>query len=544
MIKVFLVEDEIIIRKSIKNNIHWEENGFAFVGEASDGEMALPLILQTKPDVVITDIRMPFMDGLELSRQVKNHLPNTIIVILSGYGEFDYAKEAIKIGVTDYLSKPVTEEQLMESMEKIKKKMMKKNQQRENAQKLKEKTEENRQSQMYQLLGDLIRNRISVTELLDKGTELGISLMAPFYNFMLMKIFLLNMNTSGKEFHKYQNKIRQLIEDQAEQNKHIIVFHRATEGYVFMIKGQDKAEIEETVRQYIREIERHLKGMKDVRYFIGVGSVVERMSRLSYSYDCAGRAFMKQYNSKKNEVVYYDQMKEEEKQSKEQDFNLQNVDYEKINSNYLENFLQNGEISEINTFVKEYIENLGRNNMNSFLFCQYILINIQICILHFMEKLELNKEELKEEFPDFQGQMMRISSRDKAEEYIIQLIGAVLKLRNKKALRKHSSLINEAQKYIRENYQKETLSLSMIASEVGLSTSHFSTVFRQETGQTFVEYLTFIRMEKAKELLKCTDMKASEIGYEVGYKDPHYFSYLFKKTQDCTPRQYRMRGIQ
>ena len=118
MIKVFLVEDEVVMRNGIKNNIPWEQEGFEFVGEASDGELAYPLIKREKPDILITDIRMPFMDGLELSRLVKKELPQIKIIILSGYNEFDYAKTAISIGVTDYLLKPISSAKLLEAVKK------------------------------------------------------------------------------------------------------------------------------------------------------------------------------------------------------------------------------------------------------------------------------------------------------------------------------------------------------------------------------------------------------------------------------------------
>ena len=113
MLKVFLVEDEVVMRNGIKNNIPWEQEGFEFVGEASDGELAYPLIKREKPDILITDIRMPFMDGLELSRLVKKELPQIKIIILSGYNEFDYAKNAISIGVTDYLLKPISSAKIL-----------------------------------------------------------------------------------------------------------------------------------------------------------------------------------------------------------------------------------------------------------------------------------------------------------------------------------------------------------------------------------------------------------------------------------------------
>ena len=119
MLKVFLVEDEVVMRNGIKNNIPWEQEGFEFVGEASDGELAYPLIKREKPDILITDIRMPFMDGLELSRLVKKELPQIKIIILSGYNEFDYAKTAISIGVTDYLLKPISSAKLLEAVKKV-----------------------------------------------------------------------------------------------------------------------------------------------------------------------------------------------------------------------------------------------------------------------------------------------------------------------------------------------------------------------------------------------------------------------------------------
>ena len=119
MISVFLVEDEIVMREGIRNNINWASNGYEFVGEAGDGELAYPMIRDLKPDIVITDIRMPFMDGLELSRLIKKELPSTRIIILSGYDDFQYAREAISIGVTDYLLKPISGAQLLEAIDKV-----------------------------------------------------------------------------------------------------------------------------------------------------------------------------------------------------------------------------------------------------------------------------------------------------------------------------------------------------------------------------------------------------------------------------------------
>ena len=119
MIKVFLVEDEYVIREGIKKNIDWQAHGYEFCGEAGDGELAFPMIQEIRPDIVITDIRMPFMDGLALSRLIKKEFPETEIIILSGYEEFEYAKEGIKIGVAQYLLKPISGDALIKEIDLV-----------------------------------------------------------------------------------------------------------------------------------------------------------------------------------------------------------------------------------------------------------------------------------------------------------------------------------------------------------------------------------------------------------------------------------------
>lgn len=546
MIKIFLVEDEAIIRKSIKNNLDWEKNGFLFAGEAADGEMALPMIQQAKPDIVITDIRMPFMDGLELSRILKKEMPEITIIILSGYGEFDYAREAIKIGVTEYLSKPITGEQLLEALNQVKKKILKKRKQKEVAEEILQEKEQNLRSRQYQFLGDLIRSRMPISELLEKGEELGLQLMAAAYNFMMLKIYFKESEKSGEDYSGFRKEADDIVEKSAKENKNILIFRRATEGYVFMIKGQDVSEIDQTIQRYLECFKETMKEHQDMDYFIGIGHPVTRIRDLAKSYDSTGKAFTYQYAPDRDGVIFFDEIDAEKIEEKKENvpWDFGNVDFQKLNTDYLRNFLKNGDMDQVHQFVEEYIEGFGKSNMDSFMFCQYTLINLQMKVIHFMGEMGMNPQDLENEFQDYQTQITRILTSQKAIEYIEELLEAVLRIRNRNLLKKHSSVIEEAQTFLLENYQNENLSLNMVASEVGLSSSHFSTIFKQETGHSFVEFLAQIRMEKAKELLRFTDKKVAEISYAIGYKDPHYFSYLFKKNQGCTPKEYRLRGIQ
>ena len=169
MIKVFLVEDEYAIREGIKKSVDWEKNGFELVGEAGDGEMAFPKILKTKPDILITDIRMPFMDGLELATLVKKELSDIKIVVLSGYDDFNYAKKAISIGVEEYILKPVSGENLLKELGKIAESIKAHRQEEQAREKYLQDMEEIRALERQKFIHDMIDGKISMQESLEQG---------------------------------------------------------------------------------------------------------------------------------------------------------------------------------------------------------------------------------------------------------------------------------------------------------------------------------------------------------------------------------------
>ncbi len=364
MIKVFLVEDEAIIRRGIRDNINWEEHGFEFVGEAGDGEYAYPLILKTEPDLLITDVKMPFMDGLELSRLVKKALPQTKIVILSGYNEFDYAKEAIKIGISDYLLKPVTSANLIDALKKV----------------------------------------------------------------------------------------------------------------------------AETIREE-REKSRLLE-----RYFVSYEKYTEFLDR---------------------------------------------TDYSGVDRKLIRDFLKLGSVEECGTFIEEYFAAVGENNYKSLLLRQYMVMDIFYCVQEFLKEIKVNPDEIPSRQRDIQLIPKTIENVDTTKQYLRELFEFALGMRDKVSNDRYGTLISDAKDYIAENFANSDFSLNMIAAQIGVSPSYFSSIFKQETGQSFVEYLTKIRIEKACELLRCTTLRTSEIGAQVGYNDPHYFSATFKKIMGQSPKEFK-----
>ena len=228
MLKVFLVEDEVVMRNGIKNNIPWEQEGFEFVGEASDGELAYPLIKREKPDILITDIRMPFMDGLELSRLVKKELPQIKIIILSGYNEFDYAKTAISIGVTDYLLKPISSAKLLEAVKKVGDMIEKEQDNVRLMERYEKEMEENILQEKHKLWGALASNRLSTIELLEKGQHLGMDFTASAYLVFLFKLMQEGDATGcSDELNRASEKVNSL----SSTWEKVLSFDRSPEGH-------------------------------------------------------------------------------------------------------------------------------------------------------------------------------------------------------------------------------------------------------------------------------------------------------------------------
>ena len=171
-IKVFLVEDEMVIRRGIKNSIDWEKEGYIFCGEASDGELAYPMIIKEKPDILITDIRMPFMDALELCKLVKKELPNIKILILSGYDEFDYAKEAIRLGVTEYLLKPISSGKLLEALNGVSESIRREKEDKDLVRKYMEEMRENTEHEKQKFFEQMIAGNLSMADALETGKNM------------------------------------------------------------------------------------------------------------------------------------------------------------------------------------------------------------------------------------------------------------------------------------------------------------------------------------------------------------------------------------
>ncbi len=542
MLKIFLAEDEVIVRETIKRMIPWEELGFELVGEAADGEMALPLLIRQKPDLLITDIKMPFMDGLTLAKLAKKELPELKIVILSGYDDFNYAKQAISIGVEEYLLKPITKNALIERLSEIRSRYEHEKTQKEYYEKFQREMQVYEKNSNRDFFEALVCGSMDMMEVYKKAEKLGLDIVAEAYNIL---IFTMNSEEdfSGQKegYSEWEAESLEMLEDFFSDNTSAMLFRCNIFSYGVLIKGQ-KETIDENTRSCIDEIKKILDRKEQKRqWFVAVGESVERLSKLQKSYHSASRAFSQRYLYGEN-ILYYDEMELMEHRSGQADTNdnayLKNVDVNALNPAILQKFLSNGLQEETENFVKDYFYAIGQEPMESLVFRNYVILNVRFSVLSFLKSLGCDTEEME---PENTEEILAESGKniESAITYAKKMISQAITIRDQNSGNKNRSILKTAVDFIDEHYMDEDISLNTAANVANVSSNHFSALFSQNMGQTFIEYLTTLRMNKAKELLRCTGMRSSEIAGEVGYKDAHYFSYLFKKTQGMTPSEYR-----
>lgn len=535
MLKIFLVEDEFVVREGIKNNIDWAKEGFIFSGEAADGELAFPLIQAEQPDIIITDIKMPFMNGLDLSRLVIKALPQSKIIILSGHEEFSYAQEAIKIGVTEYLLKPIKGAELVKVVKRIGQQILAEREERINYERYKLEMEENETEIKRRLFNDMVSGNLSIAKVLEKGKEYGLELSAKFYQILLFKY---NINNKDEIYSHEILELEKEINSINSRYDNIIMFDRAIEGVAFLIKGDSSEHFDTTREAFISGLKEIMAKYPQVRYFGGIGTQVDRLTALSQCYENAARAFSYRFIFENNDIINSNQISSFRQQD-DDDNVLSELELESLDLKKAEAFLKSGEADEITYFIDEFLISIGSASEKSFLFKQYIIMNIYFTVVAFLKEIGSHDITIEEPFKGLEGIKEMYYNNQKAKDYIFRIFSVAIERRDTLRNKRYHRIIDQAKEYINEHFADEDISLNETAAYVNLSPSHFSSVFSKETGKSFIRYLTDLRMSKAREMLKCTDMLISDISMAVGYKDSHYFSYLFKKAHSCSPMQYR-----
>ncbi len=532
MFKVFLVEDEIVVREGIRKNILWEQYGFSYAGDASDGELALPMIRQVQPDLIITDIKMPFMDGLALCEMVRKELPKTKIVIISGYDDFSYAQHAIRMGVEQYLLKPIMKEKMVEILIALQKKMEAERQQEEYLAKFQREAQEYEAFSRRRFFEQLVTGGLSVTEISETAKAMDIDLNALYYNIVLFSLNSAEYNGSTPESYteaiaRVQDSITQFFVSQPE----LILFRWNVTTHAVLIKGDREGIVQQT-RDCIKEIKNICAAAgPDVDWHIACGAPVSRLGGIPACFTEANRILSYRYLCPEKHILTEASIRDVRiGDGAKTDLGNQEVDQERIRS-----FLSSGMREEIDHFVEQLLQSAGEEAASLPLFCRYLIMTVYFAATGYLESIGCNMGFWPPELRPKDS----ISTPEEVRRYARQIMVRAMELRDHESKKQQRDLLSQAIGFIDRHYPDETISLDRVARKVNISPNYFSAMFSQEVGQTFIEYLTGKRISEAKRMLRQTDKRSSEIAFAVGYKDPHYFSFVFKKVSGCTPSEYR-----
>lgn len=534
MLKVFLVEDESVVREGLRDNIPWEQWGYQFVGEAGDGEMALPLIQKTKPDVLLTDIKMPFMDGLSLSHLVHQEFPDMKIIILSGHDDFEYARGAIQVGAEQYLLKPITRAVLQKTLAELKTKIESEREQKSYQEKFQSEVREYEQFSRTDFFVRIFEGRMPVQDIYEEAAKLSLRINAPCYNLLMFNLQEKRTEeNAGMESEVFARKREELLHYFIRYPENL-VFRWNVNTYGVLIQGSAE-QMPALCARSLENVERICRPVEEsLQWYVAVGEPVERLSLLAECYSKVNHLFayrflMPQVHIFKGELIGRDV-------SQKAGGRIDGIAADRMDPELIRDFLLRGAKDEISDFVENYLAEM-KEAMQSVMFQHYLTLHIYFVTLSYAEVLGCGQEEFLKLIGEATPES--VNGPEKLPGYIRSLLEKAMELRDRESDDQSKRVLKKALSYIEENFSQETLSLNSVAGEVNVSPSYFSAIFSRAMQVTFVEYVTGKRMDKAKKLLRQTQMHTGEIAQEVGYRDPHYFSFVFKKTQGCTPREYR-----
>lgn len=521
--KVFLVEDEIVAREGIRDNVDWQAAGFEFCGEAPDGEIALPLINKTQPDVIITDIKMPFMDGLQLCKIVRQQMPWVKIIILSGHDEFDYAQSAIKLGVTEYLLKPIGTAEIQGALQAVGVLLNQESAERKTLKELQSQIKDALTLQREKMLLQLVVGGVSSTAVIEQCRQIGLEIMAQHYLVVLLKIQLPDEQTPADfaSIHEIPHRVAHLVSDRAD----VFFAQKSVEELVLILCGEEAEQLKQDglwLAEWVRE---EITAVTGHRVWIGVGDVQQRLTDIFLSFAEAVTAVAKTAVRRKpaapnGQSSYLTEMLKREQSA-------------------IEQYLKSGLLSEFDAFFADHLYPLSEAALQSPLIKHYLFVDLILTAAQFVTALGGEAKQVIPAMTDIEGFLARINSVSQMQEAARTIFSAALTFRNNQAQYEKTKLIFQAKDFIDTHFADPNLLLNDVAAIVNLSPSHFSVVFGRETGESFKDYLTRVRIERAKELLRTTNMKCAEVAYQSGYSDPHYFSYVFRKNTGLPPQQFR-----
>jgi two-component system response regulator YesN len=522
MHKVVIIDDEVIIIRGLSKNIDWHGNGFELVGSAANGEEGLKLVAEQRPHLIITDIRMPFVDGFELTEQVVQAYPDTKIVMLTSYDDFEFAKRALQLKVFDYLLKPVDGEKLLETAKRAMKEL-------EYECEMKQKVVEGMPLLKQRFLEKLIDGKLALPEIASGSDFLTLPLTASRYVVILLKAddysYPEYQNRFGKEVLKYC--VLNVSEETLGSLGRGLVFNSFEDEVVLIVFAEgDQETAEQHAYEIAETIRTNIEKFLKTTITAGIGSAYAQTAEIHFSYQDARSALEFRHILGMNRVLTVADTGLTPQRESVESHSLEKELAVKVKLG-----LEREALIVLSTIEQSIIasQSISLSRMR--------LIGVEITVLLYKEL-----EEQAKQLDDFyliytrQQQMQTVYEIFSCIRQLVIQLTAIVNDQRESQMKK---VIHRAVEYIELHYDQEGLSLQDVSSVVHISPTYLSIIFKKEKNINFSDFLYQLRMKKAMELLRMADLKSYEVAERVGYRNPQYFSVCFKKYTGVSPSEFK-----
>lgn len=530
MYTVIVADDEEEIRRGIIQKVDWERIGFEVIGEAENGADALELVEKLEPDLLVTDIRMPFLSGIELARQIREVRPSVQIAFLSGFDEFSYAQQAIQYNIVSYLLKPISARELEAELVKIKHIM---------DEKFEEFTRQNQAQQEIEksefllplLLDSFLQGRVAEEELQKNAVQSGLLGNSNIENMRYVVIVTGIVDTEGNDrtSRASVNAVDMILK------KYVRYASCYLKGRVVSVLAATQSGINKYLHILVEEIVQSVERMMKMKCQIGVGRSVGLLSDCREGYLEAMNAIQYSTNGESNVYFIYDEEKSMHFSQEEFQGSVEKI----------ETLLRGGSAEELEQYLDGLEQEMWEKKNVLALFS--LLISMIVASVYKVVYAVAGEAEVSRLQAEYPLHAMHEPERMTESFQNMKKMCMAAKDTIAEQRKKSSEVICEkAVQMIEQRYTEQELSVIQVSEEIGVSPNYLSALIKKNTGSTFVELLTKKRIEKAQELLCCTSMKIREITEACGYRDQYYFSHCFKKATGMSPngcrREHEQRG--
>jgi two-component system response regulator YesN len=534
MKKIIIADDELLVRVGLKSTINWQENGFIIVGEAKNGKEAIQLFEEHDPDILLTDIRMPIIDGLELIQILKSKKKSLKAVILTHYDDFNYAKEAITLGASEYILKSdLSSENLIAILKKLSAEIDDENARLNKSAKVGPFEKKTYIPNIETELKKIVMGNYKSTEELDfivNGTA-KISQILRYNSFVVASVIMHIEDIKDKSCENDNELLKKAIENIAKDifnERHITHFTFINKNNIVYLFNIDEMynsyEIIENISNLLILFKKSMQQILDIDIIIGLSDVGNSIEKIPSLFKQSKIAQKYCFFESSGVVTYNDSML------------MQTGPCPKINSAVLKNYIMTFDINQLDNYIGSIFDELY--NLKQIDYVRNVFIDFLSQAKFIAAELKLKNgpalNELKLSYTNFES----LYSFEMVKKYIIDIYHELVNYTGDSKLGHYSYIITKAIEYIKNNYQKN-ITLEEVAEYVQISKSYLSLLFKQETGINFSNFLTNYRIEKSKPLLRETNLKIYEIAEKVGFDNPYYYSKVFKDVTGMTCKEFK-----